>query len=264
MKTQKNTERGANWTLVWAEEFDGPEIDASVWTFEKGFVRNHEAQYYTDRPENARIEDGRLVIVARKEPWPNSAFDPAASGDWRKTAKEAGYTSASLHSRGKFDFCYGRLEVRAKVPESRGTWPAIWTCGRDFPWPRCGEIDVMETVGFEPGTVFATTHWADPATGGHASHGGRIGGVSPSDGFHLYGIEWDENAIIYTFDGRPYNVQPVADLTDAAGFNPFRQPHYLRLNLAIGGDWGGKKGIDDAPFPIRYEIDFVRLYKRVP
>lgn len=179
METENTAERGADWTLVWADEFDGPEIDASVWTFEKGFVRNHEAQYYTDRPENARIEDGRLVIVARKEPWPNAAFDPA-----------------------------------------------------------------------------------DPATGKHASKGDRIGGVSPSDGFHLYGIEWDENAIVYTFDGRPYNVQPVADLTDASGFNPFRQPHYLRLNLAIGGDWGGMKGIDDAPFPIRYEIDFVRLYKR--
>ena len=129
-------------------------------------------------------------------------------------------------------------------------------------WPKCGEIDVMESVGHRPGLVFATTHWTDPATGEHAQKGESFRG-SPDDGFHVYGIEWDENRIDYFYDGVKYNSQDISGLADKDGFNPFRHPFYLRLNLAFGGGWGGRMGVDDTALPARYEIDYARLYKRV-
>lgn len=251
------------WRLAWSDEFDGPEINPAVWSFEEGWLRNREAQYYTvARKENACIEDGCLVITARKERYPNSGYDPAAPTNSVASRKEADYTSASLLSRGKFDFLYGKVEVRAKIPESLGTWPAIWTCGREHPWPKCGEIDIMEAMGCEPGRVMTTTHWADPVTGKHVGKGGGVKNATPADGFHLYGIEWDESKIDYFYDGVKCHTQDITGLTDKDGFNPFRQPHYLRLNLAFGGGWAGRMGVDDTAFPIRYEIDYIRLYKR--
>ena len=255
---------GGDWRLEWSEEFAGHEINSAVWTFEEGWVRNNELQYYTvGRKENAKIEDGKLVITARKERWPNRFYSPSApTNNFKKGRAEASYTSASLHSRGKFEFRYGRLEVKAKIPEGLGTWPAIWMCGSGMRWPKCGEIDVMEAVGYRPGRVFATTHWADLKTGKHVQKGG-FKDAAPADGFHLYGIEWDENRIDYFYDGEKYHTQDISGLTDRDGFNPFRQPFFLRLNLAFGGGWGGRMGVDDTVLPARYEIDYMRLYKHV-
>lgn len=237
---------GGDWRLEWADEFDGHEVNPAVWTFEEGWVRNDELQYYTvGRGENARIEDGKLVITARKEKWPNRFYSPSApTNDFKKGRAEASYTSASLHSRGKFEFRYGKLEVRAKIPEGLGTWPAIWMCGSGMRWPKCGEIDVMEAVGYRPGLVFATTHWSDKDTGEHVKNCGKIKGT-PSDGFHIYAVEWDENKIDYFYDGQKYHTQDISNLTDKDGFNPFRRPYFLRLNLAFGGRWGGRMGVGD-------------------
>jgi len=250
------------WRLEWSDEFDGESINPAVWTFEEGWKRNNELQYYTvARQENARIEDGKLVITAQKERWPNRFYDPSVpTNDIKKGRAEASYTSASLFTKGKLDFQYGRLEVRAKIPKGLGTWPAIWMCGTKQRWPKCGEIDVMEAVGHRPGRIYATTHWADSETGKHVQKQGHID-AAPANGFHVYAVEWDENRIDYFYDGEKYHSQEVSGLTDKDGFNPFRQPHYLRLNLAFGGGWGGRMGVDDTILPVRYEIDYVRLYK---
>lgn len=248
------------WRIEWQDEFDGPKINQSVWSFEEGFLRNNEPQYYTgERTENACLEDGKLVITARKEKWKNRHYMPnGPTNNMAFSVREANYTSASLLSKGKFDFMYGKLEVRARIPEALGTWPAIWTCGSKFGWPKCGENDIMEANGSITGAISSATHWAHPKTGKHITTWKELSGISPSNGFHIYGMEWDENKIDYFYDGQLYRTQSIVDLTDESGFNPFRQPHYLRLNLAI---WD-KKGIDDSAFPLRYEIDYVRLYRR--
>ena len=246
------------WRLEWSDA-----VNPAVWTLEEGWKRNNELQYYTvARRENAHIEDGRLVITARKETWPNRFYDSSApTNDFAKGRKDAAYTSASLFTKGKLDFRYGKLEVRAKIPEGLGTWPAIWMCGVGMRWPKCGEIDVMEAVGHRPGRIFATTHWSDPETGEHVKNMGSIT-ATPADGFHVYAVEWDENKIDYFYDGQKYHTQDISGLTDKDGFNPFRRPYFIRLNLAFGGRWGGRMGVDDTVLPVRYEIDYVRLYKR--
>jgi beta-glucanase (GH16 family) len=252
----------AGWTLVWADEFSAPGLpDPAKWGYETGFVRNNEAQYYTKaRAQNARVENGVLVIEGRKEAY------TASDG------KTAAYTSASVTTQGKFDLTYGRVEIRAKLPRGHGIWPAIWMLGTNITrigWPKCGEIDIMEFVGHEPEKVFATVHWFDPAKtdretgkqGGHASLGGNLPGQKPSDGFHLYAVEWFADRMDFYYDDATYFSCPL-DKAGAGEENPFRKPHYLILNLAIGGSWGGQKGIDDAVFPQRYEIDYVRFYRQ--
>ena len=211
--------RAADWKLVWADEFNlAGAPDPSRWTYEEGFVRNNESQYYTRaRSENARVEGGVLVIEARKERFANPSFQPGASG--RRRSEFAEYTSASVTTEGTAAWRYGRIEVRAKLPAGRGMWPAIWMLGanhRQAGWPRCGEIDIMENVGFEPGLIYANIHT------------------------------------------QSYNH--VQKTGEAAW--PFSQPFYLILNIAVGGAWGGQKGIDDSIFPRRFEIDYVRVYER--
>jgi beta-glucanase (GH16 family) len=163
--------------------------------------------------------------------------------------------------------------VKAKLPRGRGMWPAIWTLGTNIGgkggvgWPRCGEIDIMEFVGKEPGNVYATLHWFDPEKedkktgkkGGHTSSGGHLGAQKPSDDFHVYAIEWFEDRIDWYYDSEKYHTVPLAK-TAGDGLDPFRKPHYLLLNLALGGSWGGT--IDDAVLPQRYEIDYVRAYQK--
>ncbi|HRR34199.1 MAG TPA: glycoside hydrolase family 16 protein [Kiritimatiellia bacterium] len=242
------------WTLVWADEFERDGLpDPSKWTYEKGFVRNKEAQYYTvKRAENARVEGGRLIIEGHKEEY------TAPDG------KRASYTAASVTTDGTFALTYGRVEVKAKLPRGRGMWPAIWMLGtsiHDIGWPRCGEIDIMEFVGHEPSAVHANVHWFDAAKGKLTSAGGKLHEQNPSDGFHIYAVEWFKDRMDFFYDERLYFSCPLTQAgTDEA--NPFHKPHYLILNLAIGGSWGGQQGIDDSIFPQRYEIDYVRFYQK--
>jgi beta-glucanase (GH16 family) len=244
----------AGWRLVWSDEFEKPGLaDAAKWTYETGFVRNHEAQYYTKaRLENARVENGALIIEGRKEEY--------AAPD----GKQSHYTAASLTTEGLFETTYGRVEVRAKLPRGRGQWPAIWMLGTNIKtvgWPKCGEIDIMEFVGHEPEKVFATVHWFGYEKGKHASSGGNLPGQKPSDGLHVYAVEWFADRMDFFYDEAKYFTCPLEKAgTDEK--NPFHRPHYLLLNLAIGGSWGAQKGIDDSVLPQQYVIDYVRVYKK--
>lgn len=250
----------AKWKLVWSDEFDYEGLpDAVKWDYEVGFVRNKEEQYYTHaRSENARVENGILVIEGRKERFANPAYEPG-SGDWRKQNESASYTAASIVTRHKACWRYGRIEIRARLPHGKGIWPAIWTLGANRSkarWPRCGEIDIMEFVGKDPNRVHATVHFA--GKGKHRSDGGKLQTSKPYADFHVYAIEWDEQRIDFFFDSTKYHTFLI-DKAGAGEDNPFRKPHYLLINLALGGSWGGP--IDDDVLPQRYLIDYVRIYE---
>lgn len=237
------------WKLVWSDEFDKPGApDPTKWGYEKGMLRNHENQFYTDnRRENARVEDGKLVIEARKEKMERGDF-----------------TSASLITRGHADWTYGRIEVRAQIPAARGTWPAIWMLPNDkskAPWPKCGEIDIMEHVGYDPSVIHGSLH---SEAFNHVKGTQRTGTLkvpTASTEFHTYSIDWSADGIDMSIDGRNYaGFKKKPD--DGVARWPFDKPFYLILNLAVGGSWGAQKGIDDAAFPQRMEVDFVRVYQK--
>ena len=245
--------RADDWKLVWSDEFakDG-RPDPAKWGYEQGFVRNHEAQFYTrDEPQNARVENGRLILEARKvEP----ADRPGGASSRRASAR---YTSASLTTQGKAAWSHGRIEVKAKLPTGKGTWPAIWLLGTNVDqvgWPRCGEIDVMENVGFDPDLIHANIHAYKTDRGAH------ITVPKPYADFHVYGVEWDSKKMDFSVDGKTYFTYKH-DATGKAAW-PYDKPQYLILNIAIGGGWGGQKGIDDAIFPQRMEVDYVRVYQK--
>jgi beta-glucanase (GH16 family) len=253
----------ASGNLTWSDEFNEPGLpDATRWSYEAGFVRNRELQFYTrDRRENARIENGRLVIEGRKERYANPFFRPDAdpARNRRAAVPFADYTAASLITQGKAAFLYGRVEVRAKLPQGKGVWPAIWMMGTNHAtvgWPKCGEIDIMEFVGKEPDLVHATVHfWQD---GKHASKGDKLTTSTPYNDFHLYAVEWYPDRMDFYFDQQKYFTFKLDD-AGTGGDNPFRQPHYLLMNLALGGSWGGP--MDDTVLPQQFLIDYVRVYK---
>lgn len=245
--------------LVWSDEFskdpDGLP-NPTKWGYEEGFVRNHESQYYTkERKENARVENGQLLIEARKESFPN----PLSKGP-----PTASYTSAALETIGKADWQYGRIEVRAKLPAGLGVWPAIWMLGinvkdKSVGWPRCGEIDIMELVGKEPGVIHGTIHYF--ANGKHDSQKAQLPVDHPEADFHVYAAEWTPDHLDIFVDDKKYNTFVVSKAADD-GQNPFHKPQFLILNLALGGSWGGP--IDDSIFPQRMVVDYVRIYQKPP
>jgi beta-glucanase (GH16 family) len=273
--TAASSARGAEgWKLVWSDEFDKPGLpDPAKWGYETGFIRNDEKQFYTaERKENARIEDGKLIIEARKERWKNPSFAPEADkADKADKARKRGrrgpefadYTSASLTTSGKASWTHGRIEVRAKLPAGRGTWPAIWTLGtniRQAGWPTCGEIDIMEFVGFEPGVVHANVHTRKYNHAQNTGKGDKVSIPDASEAFHVYALEWDADRLDFFVDEKKYFTCQNEKSGPEAW--PFDKDQYLILNLAIGGAWGGQKGIDDAIFPQRYTIDYVRVYEK--
>ncbi len=237
------------WKLVWSDEFDTAGApDASKWSYEKGLVRNNEKQYYTEnRRENARIEDGKLIIEARKESY-----------------EGAEYTAASLITQGHAAWTYGRIQVSAKIPAARGTWPAIWmlpTNHDNIPWPKCGEIDIMEHVGFNPGVIHGTLHSGAFNWTIGTQRETKIELPSATEKFHIYGIDWSADKIVMQIDGKTYATYNKKTAATEDEW-PFNKPFYLILNLAIGGSWGGIKGIDETAFPQRMEVDFVRVYQK--
>ena len=245
----------AGWKLIWSDEFDKPGLpDPNKWDYEVGYVRNNELQYYTRaRKENARVEGGCLVIEGRKEKYPIGGAQAGAK-------RFADYTAASLITRGKAQWTFGRIEVRAKLPQGKGVWPAIWMLGQKFPsnpWPACGEIDIMEFVGHTPDKVHATVHYRKD--GKHASMGGNLTVERPFDDFHVYAVEWSAERMDFFFDARKYFTFKVAAAADS-GSNPFLKPQYLLINLALGGSWG--REMDDSVLPQKYLIDYVRVYQR--
>ncbi len=254
------------WKLVWSDEFDRDGLpDPVKWAHEEGFVRNQELQYYTTgRKQNARVESGHLIIEAHKEQFPNARYQPdAPERRWQQRRQHADYTSASLITRGRAAWTYGRIEVRAKMPSGRGTWPAIWMLGTNMGevgWPACGEIDILEYVGHEPGVVHANVHTRGYNHNRGNGRGSRLPLLDAEKAFHVYALEWTPQKLEFFVDDRKYFTLE----NDGTGVDswPFDAPQYLILNLAIGGAWGGQKGVDDAIFPQRLTIDYVRVYQR--
>ncbi len=246
--------------LVWADEFskDGWP-DPTNWTYERGFVRNQEHQWY--QADNAVVKNGLLIIEARRETKPNPTFE-TGSTDWRRSRKDIEYTSSSLTTRGIRSWRYGRFEMRAKIDVRAGMWPAFWTVGEGGRWPASGEIDIME---YYRGMVLANVAWQADGTGKSAWDDSRtplaeLGDASWSSKFHVWRMDWDEREIRLYVDDKLLNS---TDLTttingDGSGRNPLQQPHHIILNLAIGGTNGGDPSA--TAFPARFEVDYVRVY----
>ena len=225
--------------------------DSAKWSYETGYVRNGELQLYKkEQLKNARVESGYLVIEAHKEEGKPGLFE-------NKTA----YSSASLTTGHLKGWTYGRFEVRAKLPQGRGVWPAIWLLGKDVKtvgWPATGEIDIMEYVGFQPGVIHAALHTTQR---NHRNGTAASGNVDISDlgsAFHVYALERRADRIDFFIDDNLYFSYQKEN--DGLKWWPFDKPMYLILNLAIGGGWGGKKGVDSSIFPQHYLIDYVRVY----
>jgi len=249
--------------LVWSDDFstDGP-LNPRDWTYENGFVRNEELQWY--QPQNARCENGLLVIAAQRESVPNPRYQPGATG-WQRSRPSAAYTSASVTTRGLHAWLYGRFEMRARIDTRAGLWPAFWTLGVAGAWPACGEVDIME---YYRQMVLANVAWAFPqrTTKWHTVRTPLISFHDPawSDKFHVWRMDWDVNFLRLYVDGQLLNETNLKDTVNAgpAGTNPFHQPHYLILNLAIGGQSGGDPAATS--FPAKFEIDYVRVYQKTP
>lgn len=245
------------WRLVWADEFQQPNGSAppaTNWVFELGGRGwgNNELQTYTDRSENVRIEDGMLVIEARKEDF--------AGKD--KVARH--YTSGRLKTLGKQAWKYGRIEARMKLPKGQGIWPAFWMMGDDVSkvgWPRCGEIDIMENIGKEPEIVHGTIH--GPGYSGAGGIGGsRKTGAPLAGDFHLFAIEWTTNQIRWLLDGQEY-FKVTPEKLPAGKTWVYDKPHFILLNLAVGGHWPGNPDAS-TDFPQKLLVDYVRVYQPTP
>jgi beta-glucanase (GH16 family) len=241
----------ADYTLVWSDDFERVGLpDPARWAFDTGRNKdgwyNNELQYYSaENAGNAVQRDGRLVITARKE-------TPSAAPDWGGQR----YTSARLLTRGKAEWTYGFFEVRARIACGKGTWPAIWMLGSQGDWPAGGELDIMEHIGHHPGRVFSSVHTA--AGSGAKSVGGATRLPDVCNTFHNYQMHWTPKSIRFGIDGVSHY-----EFLNPGGGNahwPFDAPQFLILNIAVGGDLGGK--VTDDIFPVRMEVDHVRVHQR--
>lgn len=246
--------------LVWSDEFDYEGLpDSTKWGYHLGDAcdlpmgcgwGNNELQYYTDRPGNARVAGGTLIIEAHRQ-----------NVNGRK------YTSSRLVTQGKGDWLYGRFEIRAQVPQGRGVWAAIWMLpsdgdygiGKYGPWPHSGEIDIMEHVGFDKDTIVSNTHTLS-ANGMHGTDDpGRVFVPTAEEAFHTYAIEWTPEKIDFYVDDQNYHTYHRESSYEVW---PFNQPFYLIMNIAVGGNWGGRHGIDDESLPWRMKVDYVRVFQK--
>lgn len=239
-----------SWQLVWHDEFSGEgALDAEKWNIERlgpGFY-NHELQMYTDRMENVRREEGVLIIEAHPIP-----------------GTKLGYTSARIHTKNRHNMLEGRVEIRARLPQGKGTWPALWmlpvNSGDRTGWPHSGEIDIVEHVGYDPGTVHASVH---TSTYNWLNGNNFTTSFSVPDAqaeFHIYALEWTQESLDFSID----DYQFAQYRNDQTGWEawPFDVPFYLVMNLAVGGDWGGAQGVSRDEFPARLEVDWVRVYQQ--
>ena len=238
----------AGWKLVWHDEFDGSSIDKSNWTFDLGGGGwgNGEAEYYTSRPENARVEGGNLVIEARQEKYEGSY-----------------YTSARLKTQGLQSFQYGRIEARLQVPSGAGLWPAFWMLGSNFNgsnWPDCGELDIMEYIGKEPDLIMGTMHGPGYSGALGLSKWNRQK-YNIADDFHTYAIEWDTDQVSWFYDGAKYSTVTRSDVGERKWV--FDQPFFIIFNLAVGGQLPGMVS-PQTVFPAQLYVDYVRVFQVAP
>jgi beta-glucanase (GH16 family) len=237
---EQNNESG--WKLVWYDEFNYKGLpDTAKWGNDVGYIANNELQYYTKLSlENANVENGNLMIIGRKESY--DTFD---------------FTSARLVTDGRFSWTYGKIDARIKLPEGQGIWPAFWMLGQNIKqvdWPACGEIDIMEHINNED-ILYGTLHWDN---GGHVSSGGK----TPCEvtQYHNYSVEWDKNIIKWFLDGNQYWEVDIKNGINST--EEFHKPHYIILNLAIGGDWP-KSPDATTSFPDTMYVDYVRVYQQI-
>lgn len=250
------------WKLVWADEFEKKgRPDPNNWTYENGFVRNNELQWY--QPDNARCENGLLIIEGRREKKRNPNYDPN-SKDWRRNREFAEFTSSSLTTRRLNSWQYGRFEMRGRIDIREGLWPAFWTLGIKGGWPAGGEIDIME---YYNGLLLANVAWQAensrvPKWDSVRKPVREFGDPNWSKKFHIWRMEWDAEKIELYVDDILLNRTELNETfnKDAEGNNPFRQPHYIILNFAIGGNSGGDPSKTE--FPSRFEVDYVRIYQK--
>lgn len=238
--------------LVWSDEFDYKGLpDSNKWNYDTignsfGWGNNELQHYTVARTENARVEDGVLIIKALSE----DGFPKA-------------YTSARLTTKGMGDWLYGRIEVRAKVAGGKGIWPAIWMLPSEMAyggWPKSGEIDIMEHVGYEPDSLYFTVHTEAFNHTVGTQKGKAVYVPDAEDKFYTYAIEWTENKCDFFLDDR--KVFTFDKQSEKSSEWPFDHPFHLLLNVAVGGDWGGKYGVDQSIFPATMEVDYVRVYKK--
>lgn len=259
-QSKKNTHRGYSkiknvksnkLKLVWSEEFNYKGLpDSTKWGYDVGTGGwgwgNNEAQFYTKANiKNVIVGNGVLSIIALKE-----------------KVEDKEYTSARMVTRDKADWSFGRVEIRAKLPKGRGTWPAGWMLGtniKEAGWPLCGEIDIMEHVGYDPDTIVGSIHTTSYNHKIGTQKTKRIFIKNPYSEFHVYSCEWNTEKMVFFLDGLPYLTIQNEHKTGKEW--PFDKPQYLLLNVAIGGNWGGTKGIDESIFPVKMEVDYVRVFQ---
>lgn len=247
---QDTTAALPGWQLVWRDEFNGLAVDSSKWSYEVNGSGggNNELQYYTDRYQNSFVDSGSLVIVARKENYLGKR-----------------YTSARMRTNFRGDWTYGKFLIRAKLPSGVGTWPAIWMLPTDWKyggWPASGEIDIMEHVGYDQDVIHGSTHCQKYYFKIGTQKSGSVKVPNVSKEFHTYGLEWYPDSMVFSVDGAKY----FTTYNDGSGWQgwPFDQRFHFILNIAVGGDWGGAKGVDDSIFPQSMYIDYVRVYTKKP
>jgi beta-glucanase (GH16 family) len=240
--------------MVWADEFNySGAPDSTKWGYDLGDGcpdvcgwGNNEWEYYTADSKNVRVENGFLIIEAHKEEMGGKT-----------------HTSARIVSRQKGDWLYGRIEVRAKLPKGRGTWPAIWMLPTDWKyggWPASGEIDIMEHVGYDPASINATLHSEKYNHIKRTNKDGKTDVLDCEDAFHIYAIEWTNDKIDFFVDDRKYHSLAHDPADDFHGW-PFDQRFHLIMNLAVGGNWGASHGVDESIWPQKLEVDYVRVYE---
>ena len=240
--------------LAWSDEFDYKGLpDPKKWGYDLGDGcpdvcgwGNEEAEFYTKDLKNARVENGMLIIEARKDSMGGKAF-----------------TSARLVTKHKGDWKYGRIEVKAKLPRGKGTWPAIWMLSTDWKyggWPQSGEIDIMEHVGHDQGVIHGTLHSEKYNHVKRTQQEGKITVSDCSDAFHVYAVDWKDKQIDFFVDDKMYHSVKRNPTDDSNGW-PFDQPFHLILNVAVGGSWGAMHGIDPSIWPQQMVIDYVRVYQ---
>lgn len=266
LKTTKIPQRYTK--LVFSDEFDGSGLpDDSKWGYEEGYVRNGEEQYYTvARRENCYLSDGYLHIVCRND---SALIEDALYEKPWSAGGSHGYradtiipvTSASVITKGKFAFTYGRVEVRAKLPVCLGSWPAIWMFPQDrSDWPACGEIDIIEHVGYDPNNIYFTVHSTELNSNNQPNRYASSAPIQNPEDWHVYAFEWQPDRLMWYIDNElQFTVVRSRVYSDSNW--PFNKDFYLLLNFAFGGGWGGREGIDPEALPLEYVIDYVRVYQ---
>jgi len=250
--------------LVWNDEFNkNGKPDSSNWRYERGFVRNKELQWY--QPENANCIEGILLIEGKRERIKNLRYREG-SQDWRSAREYAEYTSASMQTRGCHEWLFGRFEIRARIDTAKGAWPAIWTLGNSGGWPECGEVDIMEFYRREEPIILANIAWGTEKrwTAKWNEKTIPLAELIKNDPewvkkFHIWRMDWDSESIKLYLDDILINTQLLKETINADGKNPFLQPHYILLNLALGSNGDNPAG---SVFPVKYEVDYVRVYQK--